>query len=173
MNSAIKESSVRLADYVLRFQDLKKQISHLIYKEDHFLSCFIRGISPSSVSSRVFSSFKNGRITSLEEILSLTRQLFAAMQLSYSLEEPRAQQPAWNRVTNRQPRNQLARSSRPSPSSSSHLTCAYCKEPGHVKADCPDPSCRASRFHRPLSTPQFPAHQNRPTKLWTSISLKI
>ncbi|KAL0251077.1 hypothetical protein GEMRC1_000291 [Eukaryota sp. GEM-RC1] len=96
MDSTIKESSMRLADYVLRFQDLKKQISHLIYKEDHFLSSFIKGITPSSVSSRVFSSFKNGRITSLDEILSLTRQLFAAMQLSYSLEEPRSQQPAPN-----------------------------------------------------------------------------
>ncbi|KAL0231129.1 hypothetical protein GEMRC1_010534 [Eukaryota sp. GEM-RC1] len=151
---------MRLADYVLRFQDLKKQISHLIFKEDHFLSSFIKGITPSSVSSRVFSSFKNGRVSSLDEVLSLTRQLFAAMQLSYSLEEPRPQQPAPNRTSNRQPRTQ-PRSSRPSHSSSSHLTCAYCKEPGHVKADCPDPSCRASRFHRPLSTPQYSAQQNR------------
>ncbi|KAL0251906.1 hypothetical protein GEMRC1_001118 [Eukaryota sp. GEM-RC1] len=147
MNPSIKESSMRLADYVLRFQDLKKQISHLIFKEDHFLSSFIKGITPSSVSSRVFSSFKNGRVTSLDEILSLTRQLFAAMQLSYSLEEPRSQPPAPSRTTNRQPRTQ-PRSSRPS-HSSSHLTCAYY------------PSCRASRFHRPLSTPQYPAQQNR------------
>ncbi|KAL0235383.1 hypothetical protein GEMRC1_001965 [Eukaryota sp. GEM-RC1] len=151
---------MRLAGYVLRFQDLKKQISHLIYKVDHFLSSFIKNITPSSVSSRVFSSFKNGRITSLDEILSLTRQLFAAMQLSYSLDEPRPQQPAPNRTSNRPPRTQ-PRSSRPSPSPSSHLTCAYCKEPGHVRADCPDPGCRASRFHRPLSTPQYPAQQNR------------
>ncbi|KAL0235261.1 hypothetical protein GEMRC1_001843 [Eukaryota sp. GEM-RC1] len=69
------------------------------------------------------------------------------MQLSYSLEERRPQQQAPSRVTNRQPRNQPARSSRPSPSSSSHLTC---KEPGHVKADCPDPVAVL-----------FPAHQNR------------
>ncbi|KAL0230935.1 hypothetical protein GEMRC1_010340 [Eukaryota sp. GEM-RC1] len=67
MNLSIKESSMRLADYVLRFQDLKKQISHLIFKEDHFLSSFIKGITPSSVSSRVFSSFKNGRVSSLDE----------------------------------------------------------------------------------------------------------
>ncbi|KAL0242474.1 hypothetical protein GEMRC1_005037 [Eukaryota sp. GEM-RC1] len=80
MNASIKEFSMRLADYVLRFQDVKKQSSHLIYKEDHFLSCFIRGITPSSVSSRVLSSFKNGRFSSLEEVLSLTRQLFAALQ---------------------------------------------------------------------------------------------
>ncbi|KAL0239947.1 hypothetical protein GEMRC1_010055 [Eukaryota sp. GEM-RC1] len=42
MNASIRKFSMRQADYSLMFQDLKKQISHLIYKEDLLLSCFIR-----------------------------------------------------------------------------------------------------------------------------------
>ncbi|KAL0245017.1 hypothetical protein GEMRC1_009097 [Eukaryota sp. GEM-RC1] len=103
MNPSIKESSMRLADYVLRFQDLKKQISHLIFKEDHFLSSFIKGITPSSVSSRVFSSFKNGLdgTTTWEGRSVENTAAYYAYRRKYIDEPPQARGPATARANSK------------------------------------------------------------------------
>ncbi|KAL0252203.1 hypothetical protein GEMRC1_001415 [Eukaryota sp. GEM-RC1] len=149
MNPSIKESSMRLADYVLRFQDLKKQISHLIFKEDHFLSSFIKGITPSSVSSQLLLSTKSY----LSPVNSL-QQCNSPILLKNPV--PNHQLPVEQLTDN--PELNLALLDPLIPLLTSLALIARSRD---MSTDCPDPSCRASRFHRPLSTPQYPAQQNR------------
>ncbi|KAL0211069.1 hypothetical protein P9112_009367 [Eukaryota sp. TZLM1-RC] len=153
MNTKIKEPLLRLSDYVIRFQELQDQLSLHTYKEDFPLECFIKGLSLLSLSLNVLSN--------LEEIVEACKQVYASLNLSYTLSPSSS---SFSPRNNSRNYNQFSHHSH-----HSSPFCTFCKTYGHTISHCPDPSCRISRNFRsrPLSTPhssRHSRHQQQPPR---------
>ncbi|KAL0223914.1 hypothetical protein P9112_003304 [Eukaryota sp. TZLM1-RC] len=174
-----RDADEAITRYTRDFMKVARKVPSL-QKEEALARRFLSGIRPKPLKRLLKTEAEDGLITSIPEVIFRLKELLPDYHRPYSrnayliFREQRARSTTQvRRKSYRTPRRgSRTQSSRPDTrstqprtrtpqSNQSHeLICNYCKKPGHVVRDCPDPNCKLSQVNKkkPYKNPRNPTH---------------
>ncbi|KAL0239478.1 hypothetical protein GEMRC1_009586 [Eukaryota sp. GEM-RC1] len=135
------------------------------------VEAFLKGLKPTSLRNSLFDEHRLTPFQDLDSLISRTLFLHQNSILSESTEAYNPNHPKntprnYSRNVRRNP--QQEKSTNPTfesysfSNASSQPSCNFCKQPGHLIRDCPDPACKRSSISNPKGRVNFPRNPRYP-----------